>query len=60
LEEQSQFAVGGLVGNAFTGVTVQLYATTDVVSSNYYNLSDGSKSYETRSALESPVLEPLK
>jgi hypothetical protein len=65
--EQSQFAVGGLVGYAFTGLTVQLYATTDVASSNYYNLSDGSKSYETRVWTRAivplwnpPVLEPLK
>jgi len=65
--EQSQFAVGGLVGYAFTGATVQLYATTDVASNNYYNLSDGSKSYETRVWTRAivplwnpPVLEPLK
>ena len=65
--EQSQFAVGGLVGYAFPGATVQLYATTDVASNNYYNLSDGSKSYETRVWTRAivplwnpPVLEPLK
>lgn len=46
--EQSQFALGGLVGYSFTDFTVQFYGTSDVVSSNYYNLSDGSKSYETR------------
>jgi hypothetical protein len=40
--EQSQFALGGLVGYSFPGITVQLYGTTDVASSNYYNLSDGS------------------
>ena len=65
--EQSQFALGGLVGYSFTGATVQLYATTDVASSNYYNLSDGSKSYETRVWTRAivplwnpPILEPLK
>ena len=64
--EQSQFAAGGLIGYAFPGATVQLYATTDVVSNNYYNLSDGSKSYETRVWTRAivprnpPVLEPLK
>ncbi len=47
-KEQSQFALGGLVGYSFTGITVQTYVTRDVVSDNYYNLSDGSKSYETR------------
>ena len=46
--EQSQFAMGGLVGYSFPGITLQVYATTDVYSSNYYNLTDGSKSYETR------------
>jgi hypothetical protein len=45
---QSQFALGGLVGYSFTGVTVQTYVTHDVVSDNYVNLTDGSKSYETR------------
>ncbi len=45
--EQSQFALGGLVGYSFTGITVQTYLTRDVVSQNYYN-EDGSKSYETR------------
>ncbi len=40
--------MGGLVGYSFPGITLQLYATTDVYSSNYYNLSDASKSYETR------------
>ncbi len=65
--EQSQFALGGLVGYSFTGFIAQLYATTDVASSNYYNLSDGSKSYETRVWTRAivplwnpPVLEPLK
>ncbi len=48
--EQAQFALGGLVGYSFPGLTVQTYLTHDVYSSNYYNLSDGlpSKSYETR------------
>jgi hypothetical protein len=47
-KEQSQFALGGLVGYSFPGITLQTYITTDVATSNYYNLSDGSKSYETR------------
>jgi hypothetical protein len=66
-KEQSQFAVGGLVGYSFPGITLQLYAATDVYSSNYYNLSDGSKSYETRVWTRAivplwnpPVLESLK
>ncbi len=46
--EQSQFALGGLVGYSFTGITLQSYLTRDVVSNAYYNLSDGSKSFETR------------
>ena len=46
--EQSQFALGGLVGYSFPGITLQTYITHDVVSDNYYNLSNGSKSYETR------------
>ncbi len=65
--EQSQFAIGGLIGYSFPGITLQLYAATDVYSSNYYNLSDGSKSYETRVWTRAiiplwnpPVLEPLK
>jgi len=49
-------------------LTVQLYGATDVASNNYYyNLSDGSKSYETRVWTRAivplwnpPVLEPLK
>jgi len=45
--KQSQIAVGGYAGYDFTGITVGLYATTDVVSNNYFNV-DGSKSYETR------------
>ena len=66
-KEQSQLAVGGLVGYSFPGITLQLYAATDVYSSNYYNLSDGSKSYETRVWTRAivplwnpPVLESLK
>ncbi|MFZ1107599.1 MAG: transporter [Rhodomicrobium sp.] len=47
-KEQSQFALGGLVGYSFPGITLQTYVTTDVATSNYTNLSDGSKSYETR------------
>ena len=46
--KQSQFALGGLVGYNFTGFSTQIYVTRDLVSENYYNLSDGSKSYETR------------
>ncbi len=62
---QSQFAVGGLVGYDFTGISVQMYATKDVVSENYFNL-DGSKSYESRLwtrviiPLWSPAAESLK
>ena len=65
--EQSQFALGGLVGYSFTDFTVQLYGTSDVVSNKYYNLSDASKSYETRFWTRAivplwnpPALEPLK
>ena len=65
--EQAQFAVGGLVGYSFPGITLQLYATTDVYSSNYYNLSNASSSYETRVWTRAivplwnpPVLELLK
>ncbi len=47
-EGQSQFALGGLVGYSFTGLTVQTYVTHDIVSDNYINLTNGSKSYETR------------
>lgn len=46
--KQSQFAMGGLVGYSFPGITTQLFVTRDLVSENYFNLSDGSKSYETR------------
>ncbi len=46
--EQSQFALGGLVGYSFKDLTVQTYLTRDLVSNNYYNWTDGSKSYETR------------
>jgi len=46
--EQSQFAAGGLIGYSFTEATVQTYVTRDVATAGYYNLSDGSKSYETR------------
>ncbi len=48
--EQSQFAVGGLVGYSFPGITLQTYITQDVYSSGYYNFTDAlpSKSYETR------------
>ncbi len=48
--EQSQFALGGLVGYSFPGITLQTYLTHDVYSSNYYNFTDAlpSKSYETR------------
>ncbi len=46
--KQSQFALGGLVGYSFTGITLQTYLTRDVVSNNYYNVTDGSRSYDTR------------
>jgi len=45
--KQSQFAVGGLVGYNFTGITVQAFLTHDVFTDNYFN-ADGSKAYETR------------
>jgi hypothetical protein len=47
-EEQSQFALGGLIGYSYPGITLQTYITTDVTTSKYYNLQDGSKSHETR------------
>lgn len=56
-EKQSQFALGGLIGYNFPGITTQTYITRDVASSGYYNLSDGSKSYETR--IWSRVIVPL-
>jgi hypothetical protein len=46
-KEQSQFALGGLVGYSYPGITIQTYVTTDVETSNYFN-ADGSKSHETR------------
>lgn len=55
-QKQSQFALGGLVGYNFTGITTQLYVTKDVFSDNYFN-QDGSKSYETR--LWTRVVVPL-
>jgi hypothetical protein len=64
--EQSQFALGGLVGYSFPGITVQTYLTKDVATTNYYN-EDGSKSYETRLWTRAiiplwnpPALESLK
>jgi hypothetical protein len=65
--EQAQFALGGLVGYSFPGISLQLYATRDVFSQNYYNISDGSKSYESRVWTRAvvplwnpPALESLK
>ncbi len=55
-KEQSQFALGGIIGYSFPGITTQTYITRDVVSDNYYNV-DGSKSYETR--IWSRVIVPL-
>jgi Putative MetA-pathway of phenol degradation len=59
--EQGQFALGGLVGYNFTGITLQAYLTRDVWTENYFNPSDVlncsaaslntsgcSKAYETR------------
>ncbi len=59
--EQGQFALGGLVGYNFTGITLQAYLTHDVWTENYFNPSDVlncsaislntagcSKTYETR------------
>ncbi len=54
--EQSQFALGPLIGYEFTGITAQLYYTRDVYSENYFNI-DGSKSYESR--VWSRVIIPL-
>ncbi|MGO9486193.1 MAG: transporter [Rhodomicrobium sp.] len=45
--EQAQFAAGGLIGYEFSGITTQLWATTDVWTQNYLN-GDGSRSYEKR------------
>ena len=45
--EQAQFAAGGLIGYGFSGITTQLWATTDMWTQNYLN-GDGSKSYEKR------------
>ncbi len=42
--EQSQFALSGLVGYSFPGITVKLSGKTDVSSSNYYHLADALKS----------------
>ncbi|MGO9543400.1 MAG: transporter [Rhodomicrobium sp.] len=53
---QSQFAIGGLIGYDFPGISVQMYGTKDVYSENYFNM-DGSKSYETR--LWTRVIIPL-
>ncbi|MGB7916954.1 MAG: transporter [Rhodomicrobium sp.] len=59
--EQGQFALGGLVGYNFTGITVQAYLTRDVWTENYFNpssvfdcsatslnTSGCNKAYETR------------
>jgi hypothetical protein len=59
---QAQFALGGLVGYNFGGITVQAYLTRDVYSHGYYNLTasglgTGSTAYETR--LWTRVIVPL-
>jgi hypothetical protein len=46
--QQSQFALGGLVGYNFGGITLQAYVTRDVYQSNY-------GSYETRGWLRAIV-----
>ncbi len=53
--KQSQFALGGLVGYNFTGISLQAYLTRDVFTDNYFNPSFEcttigvcSKAYETR------------
>ncbi len=53
---EAQFAVGGLIGYDFPGITTQLFFTKDVYSEGYYN-TDGSKSYESRLWLR--VIVPL-
>ena len=72
--KQSQFALGGLVGYNFTGISVQAYLTHDIWTENYFNASDYcdpvtgnrcSKAYETRFwtrliiPLWSPPAEPV-
>ncbi len=61
---QSQFAVGGLVGYDFTGISLQFYGTKDVFSENYFSHYDSlnpwsvpTKNYETR--LWTRVIIPL-
>ena len=53
--EADQFALGGLVGYNFTGISLQAYLTRDVWTQNYFNPSFEcttigvcSKAYETR------------
>ncbi len=59
--KQGQFALGGLVGYNFTGISLQAYLTRDVWTENYFNpsgifdcsavslnTSGCSKAYETR------------
>ncbi len=53
---EAQFAVGGLIGYDFPGITTQLFFTKDVYSQGYFN-TDGSKSYESR--LWARVIVPL-
>ena len=63
--EQGQFALGGLVGYNFTGISVQAYLTRDVWTENYFNPTtecttfavNCSKTYETR--LWTRVVIPL-
>ena len=56
-KEQGQFAVGGLVGYDFAGISVQSFLTTDVWTEGYYNPTSQciaqtgfncNKAYETR------------
>lgn len=62
--KQSQFALGGLIGYNFTGISLQGYLTHDIWTENYFN-NDGSKTYETRFwtrvvvPLWSPPAEPV-
>jgi len=69
-QRQGQFAVGGLVGYQFPGVTLEAFATTDVWTQGYYNFSTSpapgteplSKAYETRVWLRAviPLWNPPK
>ncbi len=39
-QQEGQFALGGLVGYNFTGISIQSYLTTDVWTEGYYNPSN--------------------